>query len=96
MPIQGQTLLNRGNGFEQIQGQAQASAGAKVVANPGGQGQVTYEDGCTVTVNPGQIYTIQPASPCQSGALLPINGYAVGAALIGGTVAAVVLLSASP
>ncbi len=96
IPLQGQTLLNRGNGFEQVQGPAQAAVGAKVVANPGGQGQITYEDGCTVPIVPGQIYTIQAASPCQSSAQPGLSGYAIGAALIGGTVAGVVLLSASP
>lgn len=96
--IQGQTLLNAGSGYRQLVGATEAGAGSKVMANPGGQAQVTYPDGCVVTVNPGQVYTIAPASPCSQGAAPLGSPYAIGAALVGGVAAAVILStkSASP
>lgn len=96
--IQGQTLVNTGNGFKQLVGATEAGPGAKVMANPGGQGQVTYPDGCTVTVNPGQVYTIAPVSPCSQAGTNTGSPYAIGAAVIGGAVAAVIIAtkSASP
>ncbi len=96
--IQGQTLLNTGAGFKQLVGATEAGPGAKVMANPGGQGQITYSDGCTVTVNPGQVYTIAPVSPCAQAGTNTGSPYAIGAAVIGGAVAAVIIAtkSASP
>ena len=88
--VQGRTLLNTGGGFRAVQAPAQAGAGARVVANTGGQGLVQYDDGCTVQVNPGQVYTIAPVSPCQTGALPPVG---VGVAIVGATVGAVILLN---
>lgn len=99
--VQGQTLLNVGNGFRLVQAPAQAGIGARVIANPGGQGEVQYEDGCTVLVNPGQVYTVARVSPCQTGALPPATtSLGLAAAIVGATVGAVILSnglnSASP
>jgi hypothetical protein len=96
--IQGQTLLNTGKGFKQLVGATEAGPGSKVMANPGGQGQVTYPDGCTVTVNPGQVYTIAPVSPCSQAGGFTGSPYAIGAAVVGGVVATVIIAtkSASP
>lgn len=94
----GQVLVNRGGGFRPVLGASEAGPGAQVVANPGGLGNVTYPDGCTVTVNPGEVYTIAPASPCATGNT-GINGYAVGALVVGGAIAGIVISqqkSASP
>jgi hypothetical protein len=93
--IQGQTLLNTGKGFKQLLGSVEAAPGSKVMANPGGQGQVTYPDGCTVTVNPGQVYTIAPVSPCAQAGVDTGSVYAIGAAVVGGAVAAVIISSKS-
>ena len=100
--VQGQILVNTGNGFRTLQGTAQIGVGARVIANQGGQATVLYDDGCSVPVNPGQVYTIAAASPCATGQQnngTP-NGFAVGAAVIGATVGGVILFkglsSASP
>lgn len=101
--LQGQVLVNTGNGFQQVQGTMQVGTGARVIVNQGGQASIQYEDGCNVPLNPGQLYTIAAASPCattqQNNTSAP-NGLAIGAAVIGGTVGAVILLnglnSASP
>lgn len=81
---QGQVLINRGQGYQQLDGTAEAAPGAQVVANPGGQAQVVYPDGCAVSVQPGTVYTIAQNSPCQAG-VPGINGmtFAIGAAAVG-------------
>lgn len=91
--VQGQTLLNVGSGYHQLVGSSPAGPGAQVLANPGGEARVTYEDGCTVTVSAGQVYTVAPASPCTENKFPQIGGYAIGAAVVGG-VAAVVIVAA--
>jgi hypothetical protein len=62
--IQGQTLVNTGSGYSLLTGPVQVEAGASVVVNQGSIGLVTYADGCTIPVTPGQVYTILPVSPC--------------------------------
>lgn len=97
--LQGQTLVNRGAGFQQLAGVTEVPPGSQVVVNPGGLGQVIYPDGCAVAVNPGNVYTVLPASPCATGQGPSINPYAIGAAVLGGTVGAIVFSqskSASP
>lgn len=101
--LQGQVLVNTGNGFRPVQGAIQVGTGARVIVNQGGQASIQYDDGCSVPLNPGQLYTIAAASPCATGQQnnpgAP-NGLAIGAAVVGGTVGAVILLnglnSASP
>ena len=90
---QGQVLLNRGDGFKRVTGSAQAGPGAKVVANPGGGGQIVYPDECVVEIVAGTVYTIADKSPCQTTGL-SINGttLAIGAAAAGGGLALGLLL----
>ena len=64
---QGQVLLNLGQGYKQVTRSSEAGPGAIVVANPGGNAQVVYPDGCSITVTPGMVYTIAPQGPCGSG-----------------------------
>lgn len=105
--LQGQVLVNAGQGYRLVDGSTQLGPGATVVANPGAVAQVVYTDGCAVTVQPGSVYLIAPQAPCQtgeptqSGALTDTGGpsgvsgttWAIGAvAVIGGGAAAYFLL----
>jgi hypothetical protein len=103
----GQVLVNQGSGYQQVVGSSDVKAGSTVVVNPGGSAQILYPDGCSVSVQPGSVYTIQSQSPCLAadGGQASSSGVsgttlAVGAVVIGGGVAALVLLnkdkSASP
>jgi hypothetical protein len=65
--ISGQVLLNRGDGYKLVAGQADAGVGATVVSNPGATAQIIYPDGCVVDVKPITVATISPQSPCNSG-----------------------------
>ncbi len=104
---QGQVLVNQGSGYQQVAGSVDVGPGTTVVVNPGGGAQIVYPDGCAVAVQPGSVYTIAPQSPClaQGGgeATSGPNGttLAIGAVVVGGGVAALLLLndgdkSASP
>ena len=89
----GQVLLNRGEGYRLITGSTHGDPGNTVVANPGGSGQIVYDDGCVEDVLPGSAVTIAAESPCKSG-LLGLNGttYAIGAVIVGGGIGAAILL----
>jgi hypothetical protein len=97
---QGQVLVNQGSGYLQVVGAIDAGPGAAVVVNPGGSAQIVYPDGCSVAVQPGSVYTISPQSPClaQGGQTTSgVNGttLALGAVVVGGGVAALLLLNSN-
>jgi hypothetical protein len=64
--LQGQVLVNSGQGYRLVDGSTQLSPGATVVANPGAIAQVNYGGGCSVTVQPGSVYLVAAQAPCQS------------------------------
>jgi hypothetical protein len=85
--VEGQVSINRGHGFQQVAGTADAYASDSVMANPGGRGKIVYPDGCVVDVYPGAVVTVEDRDPkalpgpCKvAGA--PIWPYVAGAALI--------------
>ena len=102
----GQVLINRGEGYMMVAGSTQGNPGDTIVANPGGSAQIVYPDGCAVDVSPGSVATIAAQSPCGSSSTsssgLGTNAtmFVIGAAAVGGGVAAALLLqkdkSASP
>jgi hypothetical protein len=72
--VQGQVLVNSGQGYRLVDGSAQLGAGATVVANPGAVAHVVYPGGCTVTVQPGSVYRVAAQAPCQTGEPTKIAG----------------------
>ena len=65
--LQGQVLVNSGQGYRLVDGSTQLGPGATVVANPGAVAQVVYGGGCSVTVQPGSVYLVAAQAPCQAG-----------------------------
>ena len=65
--VQGQVLVNSGQGYRLVEGSTVLDAGATVVANPGAVAHVLYPGGCRVTVEPGSVYQIASQPPCQTG-----------------------------
>jgi hypothetical protein len=72
--VQGQVLVNAGQGYRLVDGSTQVEAGGSVVANPGAVAHVLYPGGCQVTVEPGSVYLIAAQSPCQTGAKTHAGG----------------------
>ena len=66
-PVQGDLLINRGQGFQQVNGRIEADVGDLVMVSPDGSAIVSYPDGCKLSVQPGAVTTIAPLSPCASG-----------------------------
>jgi hypothetical protein len=106
---QGQVLLNTGQGYRLVQGSTSVNPGDMIVVNPGGMARITYDDGCVTEVRPPAVTAISTQSPCQQqkqsspqdepqGEHGGIGGIStthvlLGTALVGGGVAAWLLLS---
>jgi hypothetical protein len=65
--VQGQVLVNAGQGYRLVDGTVTLGPGATVVANPGAVANVVYPGGCTVTVQPGSVYRVAGQAPCGTG-----------------------------
>jgi hypothetical protein len=66
-PIKGDVSINRGLGFQKLDGVVEAREGDVVMVSPDGSATVSYADGCKVRLEPGVVMTIVPLSPCASG-----------------------------
>jgi hypothetical protein len=69
--ITGKVLINRGQGFKEISGSAQANTGDQVMVQPGGRGKVLYTEGCMVDVLPGAVIGI--AGSCKVAMAKPMT-----------------------
>jgi hypothetical protein len=72
--LQGQVLVNSGQGYRLVDGSTQLEPGGTVVANPGAVAQVVYGSSCTITVQPGSVYLVAASAPCQAGQPTPSAG----------------------
>ena len=64
--VAGQVAINKGDGFQRVEGTTQARAGDLIVARQGGRANLTYEDGCLVKVRPGSPVRVSAKSPCNA------------------------------
>jgi hypothetical protein len=64
--IQGVVLIDRGGGFDSVEGPTQLNPGDSVIVNPGGSAHVVYPDGCRVPVQPGAVVGVNKHSPCSN------------------------------
>ncbi len=62
----GELFISNGNGYERVPGTAQGRVGDSVMAGEFGVGQITYANGCVVTVRPGSVVTIEARSSCKA------------------------------
>ena len=70
-PVAGKVSLNRGQGFKEVTGRAQANAGDQVMVNPGGRAKIVYLEGCMVDVRPGAVVGI--AGSCKVAMAKPMT-----------------------
>ncbi len=63
LSAKGEVSLARGGKIAPVAGAATLQAGDRVIANDG-QAQLTYADGCVVTLRPQAMATIAAKSPC--------------------------------
>lgn len=90
--LQGGVLVSRGGSAYQLVHQpTQLRVGDSVLANPGGSARVVFENGCAVDIQPGMVFTVGEAPPCNTtdNATAGSTDYttvAVGAAVVAGGV----------
>lgn len=99
-PGQGNLYISSGQGFYPVNGRIDAEVGSRLMVSPGGSATVLYPDGCTVTIQPGEVTTIAASSPCTNPysaenpltdrQLLIASGIALGAAALGVGIYAIV------
>jgi hypothetical protein len=87
VPVRGQLSVNHGQGFEQVSGATEASAGDSVMVSPDGSANVVYDDGCKIALQPGSVMTIAELSPCASGSYAQEpDRFGLAGAVFGGVV----------
>jgi hypothetical protein len=63
---EGELFISRGNGYERVAGTAQGRVGDSIMAGEFGVGQITYANGCAVTVRPGTVVAIEAQASCKA------------------------------
>jgi hypothetical protein len=61
---QGEILVNRGGGFQPIEGKFELLPGDTLIANPGGSGLLSYGPGCAIPIDVGTVVAVQEPPPC--------------------------------
>lgn len=66
--LQGEVLVNEGNGFQSLKGPAYANVkpGSQIMVRPGGSALITYASNCSVRV-PSGVWAVQSTPPCETG-----------------------------
>ncbi len=59
-----EVFVSSGNGYERVAGTAQVRVGDSVMAGEFGVGQISYANGCAVTVRPGTVVAIESQASC--------------------------------
>ena len=77
--IEGNVLINRGNGYESVGGTAQAQVGDSIMVRTDGVAQIIYADGCAVIVQAGSVVSVGPPSSCKTRATFAETRMGVGA-----------------
>ncbi len=87
--IQGEVLVNRGGGYEDVNGPTELKPGDLVIANPGGSAQVVYADGSIVPVQPGTVVTVgESAAAAAAEATAAAGSLSTSTLVVGGLVVA--------
>ena len=86
--VQGQVLVNQGNGFVQAQPGMTISPGDTVMVSEGATAQVTYPNGVVANVPPGGLFTVPTVPPAAPAAAAAAGGTGLGAGLTTGIVVA--------
>ena len=81
--IQGEVMVNRGNGYRFVSGTIELTLGDMVIVNGAGSAQLSYEDGCIVPIAAGSVATVGEQSPCANQGASAPTGVAPGTLAIG-------------
>lgn len=89
--IQGGVLVSRGGGaYQTVSQPTPLRVGDSVLANPGSGARVVFENGCAIEIEPGMVFTVGEAPPCDAADTASAGSdytmVAVGAAVVAGGV----------
>lgn len=95
--VEPEVQVNRqGQGYVSVTYASDLQVGDTVFAEPGGRGEIIYDDGCRVVVEEGRVYAIEEPPPCAAGVASNgawhhgLHDWAIytlpGAAIIGGLI----------
>lgn len=87
----GGVSVNTGAGFKAVSGPTSVQPGDKVMVAGGSSATITFENGCSITLGEG-VKTVPSAPACQTGGI-DTTHLVVGLGVVGGGIAAGVLLS---
>lgn len=62
-PIRGEVLLNTGAGFKTISNEVDVKAGDSILVNPKGLARLSYDDGTSYEIKPGDVVYVVERSP---------------------------------
>ena len=65
--IQGKVLVNQGKGFVALIDGAALKAGDRVMVGKDSSAQISYNNGCAVSVNSASVVTVASVAPCDAG-----------------------------
>jgi len=85
-PGNGIVSINRGEGYQRVTQPTEVGPGDQVMVGEGGSAQITYENGVTTAVTPGQVVTVPAVPPAAAAAAA--GGLTAGQMIIGGAVVA--------
>ncbi len=66
--LYGALRANFGDGYVLVDDGTRAQPGVSVMAQPGGSGEIVYDNGCTVPVAVGEVKIVEAAPPCAEAA----------------------------
>ncbi len=97
--IQGDVLINQGDGFKPVSQSVTLKPGDTVIANPGGRARVMCDNGAQIVVEPGSVVTVADCDSATAAdqpngkSFFESGGYIIGAVAIAGGVALAIGLS---
>ncbi len=91
----GSVSISQGQGFKGVAGSTSANPGDIVMAAANGSAEIVYDNGCRVSVGPGQSVSIKSEPPCRADAVNEDGSpmLAVGAVVVGGLLGGVLVLN---
>jgi len=92
---EGELFISRGNGYERVAGTAQVRVGDSIMAGEFGVGQITYANGCAITVRPGTVVAIESQASCKAADDWSTNVDPASASASGGLSTGQILLGAA-
>lgn len=81
--VQGEVMLNAGQGFQSVAGETGVEPGHLVMTSEGASAVLVFGDGCRYEVGPSTVVTVPDKSPCAGAVVQSQNFGATGSTTAG-------------